>query len=327
MAFRNICIVGPGAIGGMMAVMLARAGFTVSTLGRAGKTEAIKARGLTLLLGGETFQARPNATASVDDLGPRDLIVVTLKSNALPSAARQLKALSNSPKFNPATPMVFAMNGVPWWFFDDFGGPLAGTRLKSLDPDGALQAGVPEAAIVWGVINCSVHELPDGSLRHTNAQHLILGRPNDDPAGLDDIAEVFRAANYKTLVSSNIRQDLWIKLLVNVTVNPVSALTLATIKDMLAEPLVAEAIHAVAAEMRALGLALGLDAGPDRFDRMKDAVVKTSMLQDLERGRPLELESIVDAVVEIAERCAVPLPQTRQLAGLLRLRARTAGLL
>lgn len=327
MEFRNVCIIGPGAIGGMMAVMLARAGFSVSTLGRPAKVAAINDRGLTLLMGGETFKSRPAATVSPADLGTQDLIVVTLKSNALASVTAQLNALARPPISRPGTPIVFAMNGVPWWFFDDFGGPLSGTRIESLDPGGALKRAVPQASIVWGVINCSVHERPDGAIQHTNAQHLILGRPNDDSAGLEELAEAFRLGGYKTVVSSNIRQDIWIKLLVNITVNPVSALTLATIKEMLAEPLVAEGIHAVAAEMRALGLALGLDAGPDRFDRMKEAVVKTSMLQDLERGRPLELESIVDAVVEIGGRCGVRLAQTRMLAGLMRLRARTAGLL
>lgn len=321
MTFRKVCIVGPGAIGGMMAVMLARAGVEVSTLARQAKAEAINARGINLLFAGERLNAKPKAAADPADLGPQDLIVVTLKSNALPAVAPKLAALCK-----PTTPIVFAMNGVPWWFFDGFGGKLAGTQLKSLDPDGALRRAIPDARIIWGVINCSVHELPDGTLEHTNAQHLSLGRPTDDPMGVEEVAAVFRPAGYKAVISPNIRQDLWIKLLINVTMNPISALTYGTVKEMFDEPLVAESIYAIAAETRALGLRLGLDAGPDRLDRMKNAPVKTSMLQDLERGRPLELPSIVEAVVEIAEHAGVPMPQTRTLLGLMRLRSKTAGL-
>jgi len=305
----------------MMAVMLSRAGVEVSALARKTKSDAINAKGINLLFNGEMLNARITAAADPAALGPQDLLVVTLKSNALPAVAASLPALCK-----PETPIVFAMNGVPWWFFDGFGGAAAGSPLKSLDADGALRRAIPTERVVWGVINNSVHENPDGTLEHTNAQHIALGRPTDDPAGLEQVADVFRAGGYKTVVSPNIRQDLWIKLMVNITLNPISALTYGTVKDMLEEPLVKEGLIVVAAEARAVAEKLGLDTGPDRFERMKPAPVKTSMLQDLERGRPLELGSIVEAVVEIGERVGVPMPLTRTLLGMMRLRSKTAGL-
>jgi len=321
MEYRKVCIVGPGAIGGMMAVMLSRAGVEVSALARKTKSDAINAKGINLLFNGEMLNARIKAAADPAALGPQDLLVVTLKSNALPAVAASLPALCT-----PTTPIVFAMNGVPWWFFDGFGGAAAGTPLQSLDADGALRRAIPSARVVWGVINNSVHENPDGSLEHTNAQHIALGRPNDDPAGLEEIADVFRPGGYKTVISPNIRKDLWIKLMINITMNPISALTYGTVKDLLEEPLVMEGVRAVAAEAQAVALKLGLDVPPAPLDKMRPAPVKTSMLQDLERGRPLELASIVEAVVEIAARIDVPMPQTRTLLGMMRLRSKTAGL-
>jgi 2-dehydropantoate 2-reductase len=320
--YRKICIVGPGAIGGMMAVLLARAGHEVSALARAPKAEAITNRGLTLLMGGETFDADIKASAEAADLGPQDLLIVTLKGNGLPAMAPHLARLCG-----PRTPMVFAMNGVPWWFFDGFGGKLAGFKLASLDPDGVLASTIDPARIVWGVITCSVGERDDGVIVHTATQNLILGRPSDDPAGLEDIAAVFRPGGYVTTISANIRREIWTKLLVNVIVNPMSTLTHGALGELIAEPLLEEAVRAVAGEMRALGLVLGLDAGPDRFERLKNSTVKTSMLQDLERGRPLEMDSIIEATVDIAGRAGIAMPQARMLLGLLRLRAKTAGLM
>ena len=322
MEYRKICIVGPGAIGGMMAVLMARAGHDVCALARPAKAEAINSRGLTLVLAGETLHADIKASSNAADLGPQDLVIVTLKANALPAVAPQLGALCG-----PETPIVFAMNGTPWWFFDSFGGRFAGTRLRSVDADGRIARAVDAARVVWGVITCSVGERDDGVIVHTASRTLILGRPSNVASGLEDIAAVFRPRGYATTVSTNIRQEIWTKLQVNITVNPMSALTHGALGELIAEPLLEEAMHAVAGEMRALGLALGLDPGPNRFDGLKNSTVKTSMLQDLERGRPLETHNIVEAVVEIAGLAGIPMPQTRMLLGLLRLRAKTAGLM
>lgn len=320
MSYRKICIVGPGAIGGMMAVMLKRAGAEVSALARPAKAAAINANGLTLEYAGQTLHARLPASSEPKDLGPQDLVVVTLKSNALVSTAPAIAALCG-----PETTVVCAMNGLSWWFFDGFGGPLAGRRIHALDPDGTLARTIPAARTVWAVVNCSVIERADGVIEHTRNQHLTFGRPTDDPRGLDEITAVFQRGDYKTVVTPNIRNDIWAKLVVNVCGNPVSALTGALLGEMYADPLVRECASGLAEEARALGIRLGLDPGPNPVDRQKDSPVRTSMLQDLERGRPLELGSIVEALVEIGEAAGQPMPLTRAVLGLTRLRAATAG--
>ncbi|HCX14591.1 MAG TPA: 2-dehydropantoate 2-reductase [Rhodospirillaceae bacterium] len=321
MNYRKVCVVGPGAIGGMMAVMLERAGFEVSALARPKKASAINSRGITLLYKGETLNARPKASSDPAELGLQDLVIVTLKSNALVSVAPHLKPLCKVD-----TPLVMAMNGVPWWFFDDFGGNLSGTPLNSVDPDGVLSQLIPREQLIWAVITCSVSDLQDGTLEHTHGQGLTLGRPTDHPAGVEVVADVLRQANYKCAISGSIRQDIWSKLLANVSLNPISALGMAMCNEVLEDPLVRECVKAVAEEAQAVANCLGLDSDLSIIDRMRDARVKTSMLQDLERGRPLELGSIIEAVVEIAEHTNVPVPQLRAILGLMRLRAKTAGL-
>lgn len=313
---RKICIVGPGAIGGMMAVLLKRAGAEVCALARPPKAAAIRANGLTLLMAGETMNVRLPVSADPKDLGAQDLVVVTLKSNALLAAAPGIAALCG-----PRTEVLFAMNGLPWWFFEGFGGPLAGRRISAIDPDGALARTFPTARVVWAVVNCSVIEREGGVIEHTRAQHLILGRPDNDARDLDAIAGVFQAANYKTTLSPDIRADIWGKLVVNACGNPVSALTGALLGQMYDDPLVRECEQGIAAEVRSLGLKFGLETPPDPVQFQKGTLVRTSMLQDLERNRPLELGSIVEAAVEIGEAAGHPMPLTRAILGLTRLRA------
>jgi 2-dehydropantoate 2-reductase len=316
MDYRKICIVGPGAIGGMMAVLLKRAGSDVSALARPAKAAAIKANGLTLQMAGETINVRMPASSDPKELGPQDLVVVTLKSNALLSAARDIAALCG-----PKTQVVFAMNGLPWWFFENFGGTLAGHRIKSIDPDGLLAQTFSNDRVIWAVVNCSVIERADGVIEHTRAQGLIFGRPDNDPRELDAIAAVFQSANYKPDISPNIRKDIWAKLVVNTCGNPVSALTGALLGQMYDDPLVRECEEGIAEEVRALGAKFGLETDPDPVRFQKGTLVRTSMLQDLDRGRPLELGSIVEAAVEIGEAAGHPMPLTRAVFGLTRLRA------
>ena len=319
--YRKICIVGPGAIGGMMAVMLKRAGADISALARPAKAAAIRDRGLTLQFGGEVLNAKMPAASNPGDLGRQDLVVVTLKSNAVRSLAGEIAALCG-----PTTPVVFVMNGLPWWFFEGFGGALAGRPIKAIDPDGLLARTFPADRVVWAVVNCSVIERADGVIEHTRNQHLAFGRPDNTSRGLEEIAAVFQAGGYKTVASPDIRADIWSKLVVNVSGNPISALTGALLGQMYTDPLIRECAAAIADEARALGAHLGLAQAGNPTHYMEDSPVRTSMLQDLERGRPLELAAIAEAMVEIGEAAGIALPQTRAILGLTRLRAATAGL-
>ncbi len=327
MALHKICIVGPGGIGGTIAARLAETslvetGIEVSALARPAKAEVLNKNGLRLNSLGRQINVPIRAASDPAALGPQDLVIVATKNSQLADIAKQLPPLCG-----PETPVIFAMNGAPWWFFDNFGGPLQGTRLQSLDPDGTLASAIPLNRVVWGVVYFSATGNPDGTILHNNANGLTFGRPNDDTVGLDVIADVFSRAGFDAKITGNIRQEIWTKLAVNVAVNPPGALTLATITQMWHEPLLRETMNTVLAEMRAVGQALGIDPGPLSVDKWQNAPVRVSLLQDLEAGRPLELASVVEAAVEIADHAGVPVPFTRAFLGLTRLRGRIAGLL
>jgi 2-dehydropantoate 2-reductase len=324
MAAKKVCIVGPGAIGGMMAVHLQRVGFEVSTLARPGKVAEINAKGFRLLDGGQEYRGQPKAAADARELGPQDLVIVTVKAAGLGWVAAHIGALSR-----PDTPWVFVMNGIPWWFFHSFGGPLTGTTLQSIDPGGALSRALPSERIIWGVINCNVAIEADGTFNHVHSNHLQLGRPSGDGAGLEAVADVFRQAGYNTDLTAKIRDAIWAKLLVNMTFNPLSVLTMATTDRLLADPLVRDLAIKAVDEGRAVGEALGIAGGPSGAQRFpaptKPAVrAKTSMLADAARGRELEVEPLIGAVVEIAGHVGVPVPFTQALYGLIRLRSATS---
>jgi 2-dehydropantoate 2-reductase len=325
MAKPSVCIVGPGAIGGMMAVHLQRVGHDVSALARPAKTAEIKAKGITLIDGGQTYNGRPKVSADPAELGAHDVVVVTVKADGLASVVPHLPALSK-----PDAPWVFVMNGVPWWFFSHFGGARRGTTLATVDPEGALSRAIPLARVVWGVINCRVAIDPDGTLRHEHSNQLQLGRPDTSTVGLQPIVDMFAAAGYVGEATDRIHAAIWGKLLANMTLSPVSALTLATSDIIFAEPHLRDLLMAVADEGRAVGEAMGIPGGPTGRERFAGAgrlgKSKTSMLADIERGRPMEIEPIVGAVVEIADLHGVPVPHTKALYGLIRARVRAAGL-
>lgn len=322
MSLQKICIVGPGGIGGTIAARLAETGLEVSALARPAKAEILNTHGIRLNSLGRQINARVRAASDPAKLGPQDLVIVATKNNQLKEVAQALPALCG-----PDTPVIFAMNGAPWWFFDGFGGALAGTRLASLDPDGALAAAIPMARVIWGVVYFSATGHADGTILHNNANGITLGRPSNDTAGLKDIAAIFSRAGFDAKIAGDIRKEIWTKLAVNVAVNPPGALTLGTITQMYHEPLLLEAMNTVLAEMRAVGVKLGIDPGPLSLERWQNAQVRVSLLQDLEAGRPLELASVADAAVEIAAHAGVPVPFTRAFLGLTRLRGRIAGLL
>jgi 2-dehydropantoate 2-reductase len=319
---KKICIVGPGALGGMMALLFQQQGYEVSALARPNKAHELNTKGLTLLDGGKKISAQINASSNPKDLGPQDLLVITVKADGLAWAIPQLQALSK-----PDTPWLFVMNGVPWWFFSHFGGKMKGLPLKSVDPEGLLAKSVPLDRVAWGVINCRVDILPDGTLNHEHSQDLQIGRPDQTKAGLDAIAKPFIETHYNTTQPDVIHHAVWGKLLSNIMFNPLSALTMATSDVMFADPLVRDLALKVFDEARALGERLGIPGGLPAAERFPAGrampKVKTSMLVDAERGRALELAPIIGVAVEIAGMCAVPMPYTTMVYGLLRLRAQT----
>ena len=215
-------------------------------------------------------------------------------------------------------------NGIPWWFFSNFGGALHGARLESVDEGGCVSRHLELRRHIGGVINCGVSWRADGVLSHDDSNQLYLGRPDKGTNGIDAVADDFRAAGYNTDVAENIHQQVMTKLLANLSFNPVSALTMGTLDLLLGDELVAETLIGLMNEGRALTAALGLDPGPDPKERFKGGhhvpVSKTSMLQDMEQGKQLELAAILAAPIEIAGLLSVPVPLTRSVYGLLRVR-------
>lgn len=323
----KICIFGAGAIGGVMAAWLEKAGHEVSMVARGANLEAIRAKGLRIRTNatGEILTTHPRADSDPAELGVQDYVVVTVKGQSLPEVARTI-----GPLVGPETSVVTAMNGVPWWFFDKLaygGGKL---RLESLDPGGKLSQAMPTSRIVGCVIHCAASVPEPGLVSHNMGKKLILGEPGGkNTARTAKIVEAFAAAGFDTLTSEFIEKDFWVKLLGNVSFNPVSALTLATADRMISDPLVKGYMVSVMQEVLAIGRAVGVDADIDPEARIDMAralgAFKTSMLQDMEAGKALEVDGLLMGTLDIAKQAGVSAPFTQSLLGLIRLRAGTSG--
>ena len=322
MTIKTVCIVGPGAIGGMMAVKFINAGYDVSALVRPGRVDAMNSDGITLHDGDETLHQTPRSAANVADIGPQDLVIITVKETGLGDVAPAISSLCG-----PETQVVQVMNGIPWWFFIGSGGPHSGTRLESVDPNGRVSKHFEIKRHIGAVINCGVSWRGDGSLSHDHSNQLFLGRPSGDLEGVETVADVFRAAGYNTEASNNIQQRVMTKLLANMSFNPVSALTMGTTDLLIGDDYVADTLAGLMNEGRAIIQALGLDPGPDPVETLKRGqrlnASKTSMLQDMEAGKPLELEGILGSAIELAGLVNVPVPLLRTVYGLLRVRQQT----
>ena len=323
----KICVYGAGAVGGLIAGWLARSGQEVSVIARGDNLEAIRSRGLRLRSGaeGEVQVAQMRAEDDPAKLGTQDCVIVAVKGHALPEVAARIAPLLGSD-----TSIVTAMNGVPWWFFDRlaFGGGKL--RLASLDPGGALSRAMPTSRIVGCVIHFAASTPEPGVVSHAMGSRLILGEPGGSVGPRTNaVADACEGAGFEVLRSGAIEKEFWIKLLGNVSFNPVSALTLATSDRLIADPLLKDYMVAVMREVLEIGRAVGVDAAIDPEARIDMARAlgqfKTSMLQDMEAGKPLEIDGLLTATLEIAREAGVAAPHTESLLGLIRVRAGTSG--
>jgi 2-dehydropantoate 2-reductase len=320
------CIYGAGAIGGWIGVKLARAGCDVGVVARGATLEALRAHGLRLQQGEETLSAEVRASAAPAELGVQDLVVVAVKAPSMPDVARQV-----APLLGPRTMVLTAMNGVPWWFFQGFGGAYAGTRLKAVDPDGAIAEAVPARHIIGCVVHASCSLRAPGWVQHHFGNKLIVGEPSGEKtARVQELVELLEKAGFETALSEQIQKDAWYKLWGNMTVNPISALTGATTDRILDDDLVRNFISAVMLEAREIGARVGIPIAQTPEDRhqvtRKLGAFKTSMLQDVEAGKPVELDALVTVVQEMGRLTGVATPFTDALLGLSRLQARVRGL-
>jgi 2-dehydropantoate 2-reductase len=320
------CIYGAGAIGGWIGVKLAQAGCEVSVVARGATLQALQAHGLRLDEGGHTRSAPVRASATPAELGVQDLVVVAVKAPAMAEVAKAIR-----PLLGPETIVLTAMNGVPWWFFEGFGGPYAGTRLKSVDPDGSIAEAVPPRHIVGCVVHASCALRAPGHVQHHFGNKLIVGEPSgQQTARVQRLVGLLGEAGFEAVLSEQIQKDAWYKLWGNMTVNPVSAITGATTNLILDDELVRDFISRVMLEAREIGGRIGIPIAQQPEDRhqvtRKLGAFKTSMLQDVEAGKPVEIDALVTVVKEMGAMTGVPTPFTDALLGLARLHARVHGL-
>jgi 2-dehydropantoate 2-reductase len=321
------CIYGAGAIGGWLGVALAQAGCQLSLVARGATLTALQADGLRIRRP-DGAVARAAATASADPaaLGVQDLVVVAVKAPGLPDVARAM-----APLIGPDTIVLTAMNGVPWWFLDGFGGVAQGHALASVDAGGAIASAIPAHHVVGSVEHTSCSLESPGFVRQHFGNRLIVGEPGGGrSARLQTLADTLLRGGIDVEVSDCIQRDIWFKLWGNLTMNPVSALTGATTDRILDDDLVRGFVSAVMLEAKAIGEKLGLPIDQQPEDRhavtRKLGAFKTSMLQDVEAHKPMEIDALVGAVRELGQITGIPTPHTDALLGLVRLMARTRGL-
>jgi 2-dehydropantoate 2-reductase len=266
------------------------------------------------------------ASQDATSLGLQDLVVISVKAPALASVAAQV-----GPLIGPDTVVLTAMNGVPWWFLQGFGGPVAGRSLSSVDPDGAIAQALPAAHIIGCVVHASCSVDAPGVIRHHFGDGLIVGEPSGRPtARVQALHALLQQAGFNASLSPQIQKDIWYKLWGNMTVNPVSAITGATTDRILDDELVRGFISQVMLEAKAIGERIGIPIAQEPEDRhamtRKLGAFKTSMLQDVQAGKPVELDALVSAVRELGQLTQVATPFTDALLGLSRLHARGLGL-
>ena len=319
----RIGIVGAGAIGGLIGVPLARRGHDVSVLARGATLQALRAGSWTIERRSVVDEARVRASDEAAELGVQDTIVIAVKGPSLAAAARALE-----PMLAPETAVLPAMNGVPWWFLLEGGGSLPPTALASADPDGSIARTIALRHVVGCVVHASAYVSAPGRVVHQAGNTLIIGEPAEKKSQrVAALAGVFGDAGLDIVQSENLRRDIWYKLWGNMTMNPISAIVRATSDTILDDDLVVAFMARVMEEAREIGRHIGCDINESVEARMDVArnlgAFKTSMLQDAEAGRPLEIDSIVAAPQEIARLLGLATPNLDTLLGLSRLYAQS----
>ncbi|OWW21370.1 2-dehydropantoate 2-reductase [Noviherbaspirillum denitrificans] len=322
----KIAVFGFGAVGGLIGARLAEAGCEVSAVARGATLAALDAHGARLVVDGSTRTVAVRASADPAALGVQDLVIVAVKATALPDVARSI-----APLIGPHTLVLTAMNGVPWWFFSGADVPYAGTRLPVLDPGGALEQAIPAQQVIGCVVHLSASCPEPGLVRVGFGNRLIVGEPAGGlSARVESLAALLAKAGFDAEASKDIRSDIWYKLWGNMTMNPVSALTGATCDRILDDPLVHRFCLSAMAEAAAIGAKIGCpiaQSGEDRMDvTRKLGAFKTSMLQDAEAGKALEIDALVTAVHEIGKLVGLATSNVDALLGLVRLFGKTRGL-
>jgi 2-dehydropantoate 2-reductase len=324
----KICIFGAGAIGGLMGAKLAAKGdVDVTFIARGPHLAAMRENGVKLISEGTEQIVHPRCVESAEEAGPQDYVLVTLKAHSLPSAAKQMQ-----PLLGPDTAIVSAVNGIPWWYFHGLGGVYEGRVVQSVDPDGQVSALLPPSRAIGCIVYPAAEVTAPGVIDHSYGDRFSLGEPDGSRSPrAQALSEALIAAGFKAPVRPKIRDELWVKLWGNMAFNPISALTTATLDVLTGDEGQRGVARAMMLEGQRVAEALGVRFAIDVDKRIAGAAEvgahKTSMLQDLERGRPMEIEALLGAVVELADWVGEAAPISRTVLALVRARARAAGCL
>ena len=321
----KICIYGAGAIGSYLGAELALTGYEVSLIARGPHLEAMRASGLTLLIEGEKKVVQVACTDDPAQVGPQDYVIITLKAHSVSPVVEQMV-----PLLGPETAVVTAQNGIPWWYCHKLKGPLEDQLLESADPGGRIWNVLGPERAIGCVVYPSCEIVEPGVIKHIQGKRFMLGEPDGSKSErVLALSEALMAAGLKAPVRPRIRDDIWLKLWGNVSFNPVSVLTLATLEQITADDGVRGVVRDLMTEAQGVAHALGVKFPVDVDKRIGWAgdvgAHKTSMLQDLESGRPMEIDALVGTVSEMGRLTGVPTPTIDVVLAMVRLRARVAG--
>jgi 2-dehydropantoate 2-reductase len=311
----RIAIAGAGAIGGYIGARLAKAGADVVLFARGPHLRAMQETGLRVVSPDGDFDVKPEAVGELSAIGHADVVILGVKAHGIASLAPQLR-----PLFGPTTMVVSTQNGIPWWYFQNHPGDLDGLHLESVDPGGAIAKSIEPERVVGSLAYFATDIAEPGVIHHTEGNRLTLGEPSGARTErLKALADVLIASGFRVPVTTRLRQEIWVKLLGNVAFNPISALTAGTLEELALHPEVSRAVREIMTEATAVAAKVNVEIPISIEQRMAGAAKvgahKTSMLQDYEAGRPLELDAIVGAVVELGDRLGVPVPATRTVYG------------
>jgi len=309
----KFAIVGAGAIGAFVGAMLAKSGEDVTLIARGPHLRAMQEHGVRVRGEIGEFEAHPTATDDPASVGEVDVVLLTLKTHSLPEMVPRL-----APLIGPQTSVVSAQNGIPWWYFYRHGGPWEDTQLESVDPGGIITQHIESARVIGCIVYPSTSITEPGIIEHTEGNRFAIGEPDGSKSDrCREIADVFIKAGLRCPIRTDIRHDMWVKLMGNVAYNPISALTRATLIEIVQCPETRELASAIMREAESVAQKLGIELGVSIEQRLAGAEKvghhKTSMLQDIEAGKPTELEAIVGAVVELGEKLGVDLPNTKSV--------------
>ncbi len=312
-------IAGAGAIGGYLGARMARAGQDVTLYARGPHLRAMQERGLRIVSADGDFEVRPLVIGDLNDAGPMDVIFLGVKAHGLTQLAPQVQ-----PLIGEATTLVSTQNGIPWWYFQAHAGELTGLHLERVDPGGAIAAAIPAERVVASIAYFATDIPEPGVIRHIEGNRLSLGEPDGTRSErAKAISDTLIKAGMRCPVTQKIRTEIWVKILGNVAFNPISALTRATLAQMARDSEVGPVVRNIMSEVEAVAGKMGIEMPISIDQRIAGAEKvgehKTSMLQDLEAGRPMELEAVVGAVVELGERLGVAMPHTRTVYACTRL--------